>query len=348
MRAAVVEELGKIVVKEIENPKLISNSLLVKVESCAICGSDLRIYKKGDKRARLPQVIGHEIAGMIEDVGREVPGFSVGDRVAIAPGHGCGKCYYCQRGIGNLCLNPTPPIGYASPGGFAQYIVPPPTVVSQGFVNKIPEGLTFDKATIAELLACCLNGQEVAGVREGDIVLVIGAGPAGCMHVELARIKGAKKIILAQRSHHRFEMAKKFRADIFINPNEEDLKERVMAETDGRGADVIIVACASGKAQEEALQMVAPRGRINFFGGLPHSDSKITIDANIVHYKECFLTGASSSTGRHNKEALKLLANGSIKAEGFISHILPLGDIVEGFNLVENRQAMKVVIKPWE
>ena len=348
MRAAVVEELGKIVVKEVEKPKLTPDSLMVKVESCAICGSDLRIYKRGDKRAKLPQIIGHEIAGVVEEVGTEVSAFSAGDRVAIAPGHGCGKCYYCQRGIGNLCLNPIPSIGYASPGGFARYIVPPPTVVSQRFVNEIPNGLPFDEATIAELLACCLNGQEIVDVKEEDTIVIIGAGPAGCMHVEIAKARGARRIILAESSPARLEMAKRFRADIFVDSSSEDLSQRVLKETNNGGADVIIVACPSGEAQEESLQMIAPRGRISFFGGLPHQDSNITIDANIVHYKECFLTGASSSVGRQNKEALKLLSNGKIKARDFISHILPLEKIAEGFDLVERRQAIKVVIKPWE
>jgi len=173
MKAAVVEELGKMVVKEVEKPTPLLNSLRVRVESCAICGSDIRIFKKGDKRAKLPQIIGHEIAGVVEEVGHDLMGYEVGERVAVAPGHGCGKCEYCKKGLGNLCINPIPSIGYASPGGFAQYMCPPPTVISNGFVNKIPGNLSFDEASMAELLACCINGQEVANVGPGDTVLVL-------------------------------------------------------------------------------------------------------------------------------------------------------------------------------
>lgn len=347
MKAAVVEELGKVVVEEVPQPELLPDSVLIRVEACAVCGTDLRIFRKGDRRASLPQIIGHEMAGSIVEVGHKVTQFQIGDRVTVAPGISCGECHYCRRGYQNLCDNMIS-IGYRWPGGFAQYHVPPPQALTEGFVNKIPDNISFEQATLAEIIACCLNGQKNAGVQEGDVVVVIGAGPAGCIHVELAKARGASKIVLAQRSPERLEMARRFATDVLINSSQEDLVERVFQETEGRGADVVIVACASQEAQQQALKMIAKRGRINFFGGLAHDDSLVTIDANIVHYRECFISGASSSTGEQNREALEMIFQGKIDPHKFITHILPLDEIEEALRLVESREALKVVVKPWE
>ncbi|NPV54162.1 MAG: alcohol dehydrogenase catalytic domain-containing protein [Firmicutes bacterium] len=346
MKAAVVHALNDLRIEEVPEPALLDDSVMIRVEACAICGTDLRIYRRGDKRAKLPQVIGHETAGIIEAAGPLVKGLKVGDRVTVAPGISCGSCRSCQRGYQNLCENMIS-IGYAWPGGFAQYHVPPGKAITEGFVNKIPDGVSYEDASLAEIIACCINGQERVGINEGDTVVVIGAGPAGCVHVELARARGAGKIILANRSPGRLEAARKFSADVFVNAGQEDLVARVFQETDGWGADVVIVACASKEAQAQAVQMVAKRGRISFFGGLAHSDSLNTLDANIVHYRECIITGASSSTGRGNREALELIASGKIDTRKLITHVIPLDQIEEGFRLMESREGMKVVVKPW-
>jgi L-iditol 2-dehydrogenase len=347
MKAAVVESPGAIIVKDVPDPPLVPGSLRIRVEACAICGSDIRIFRKGDPRATLPRIIGHEIAGVVEEVGRGTAGFEVGDRVAVAPGHGCGACRWCRAGMGNVCVDPRPSVGYASSGGFAELIVPPVNVVANGFVNRIPDGLLFEYAAMAELLACCINGQERAAVAAGDTVLVLGAGPAGCMHTELARARGAAKVLLSQRSRERLDRAvERFRPDAAFAGEGPALAEWVMAETGGFGADVVIVAAPSAKAQEAALALCAPRGRVNFFGGLPKDDRHITIDANVVHYREIALTGASSSLGRQNREALELIASGRVRAERYITHRFSLEQAAEAFAVVEARQAIKAVVLP--
>jgi len=349
MKAAVVQELGVVRVREVERPALIPGSLLIRVEACAVCGSDLRIFRRGDPRASLPRIIGHEIAGVVEEVGAQTVDFAVGDRVTVAPGHGCGACKYCLAGMGNVCIDPRPTVGYASSGGFAQYIVPPATVVQNGFVNHIPEGLAFEEAALAELIACCINGQERVAVAEGDTVLVMGAGPAGCAHLELARARGAGKVMITQRSRLRLDMARdRFRPDVAFAGEGESVVERVLEETGGLGADVIIVAAPSRGAQELSLQMIAPRGRINFFGGLPGSDRHITIDANIIHYKEVYVSGASSSLGRQNRESLRLIADGAVSAQKHITHRFPLDQTQDAFAVVESKQAIKAVVFPWQ
>lgn len=348
MKAAVVEELGVVRVREVETPPLLPESLLIRVEACAVCGSDLRIFRRGDPRAKLPRIIGHEIAGVVEEVGEQTDGFAEGDRVTVAPGHGCGFCKYCRGGMGNVCIDPRPSVGYASSGGFAQYIVPPPNVVQNGFVNHIPDQLSFEEAAMSELTACCINGQERAEVGQGDTVLIMGAGPAGCVHIELARARGAGKVVITQRSQPRLDLARElFDPDVAFAAEGPAVVERVLAETGGLGADVVIVAAPSRAAQELAFQMIGPRGRVNFFGGLPKNDRHITIDANIIHYKEVYVSGASSSLGRQNREALQLIAKGAISAQKYITHRFPLEATAEAFAAVESKEALKALVLPW-
>ncbi|MCX6089380.1 MAG: alcohol dehydrogenase catalytic domain-containing protein [Candidatus Atribacteria bacterium] len=348
MKVASVVSLGQIMITEKPIPACPPDSMLVQVESCAICGSDLRIYKKGDARARYPIVIGHEIAGTIRELGREVWGYQVGERVCIAPGHGCGECKYCLSGHSNVCIHPRPSIGYASDGGFAQYMVPPANVVKLGFVNAIPDGLSFDHASLSEIIACCLNAQENCPVNQGDVVLIIGAGPAGCVHAILSKMKGAEKVLMTQRTLPRLQMASERLQviDRIIASEKENLNEVVKGETGGLGADVIYVCAPSPEAQAQAFDLAAPRGRINFFGGLPKEHSFLTLNANTIHYLELFISGASSSLARQNREALELLASGQIDAEGIITHRFPLEDISRGLRVVEDRTGIKVVIKP--
>ncbi len=347
MRAAVVEGQGRLGIKQVKDPVLLNDSILIEVRACAICGTDLRMVYGLDTRARFPMIIGHEMAGVVKQVGEEVDSFTKGDRVTVAPGVSCGKCRMCKRGAKNLCENMIS-IGYFHPGGFAQYMVPPPLALTEGFVNKIPYNLSLDKASMAELLACCINGQEIVQVTSDDTVTVIGAGPAGCMHVELCHTKGCKKIILIQHSQPRLDIAKKrFHAHIYINSSEENAVERVFEETEGFGVDVIIVAAPSGEAQKQALEMVSKRGRVSFFGGLPHDQSEVNIDTNLIHYKECFVTGASSSTGEQNREALSILSQGRIKAEDFITDVFDLERIKEAFQTAKAKKGLRVLVKPW-
>ena len=202
---------------------------------------------------------------------------------------------------------------------------------------------------MAELLACCINGQERAAVGPGDRVLVMGAGPAGCMHVELARARGASKVMLTQRSEARLALAaERFSPDVVIRAEGEELIRRVREETDGLGADVVIVAAPSAQAQETAMRLAAPRGRISLFGGLPKDNHSITIDANLIHYLEVSLTGASSSLGRQNREALELIAAGQIHASRYITHRFGLEDTPAAFAAMESKEAIKAVVFPWK
>jgi L-iditol 2-dehydrogenase len=346
MKAAVLEGIGRIIVKEVEEPVCPDDSVMIRVRACAICGSDLRLFRRADRRLTFPQIIGHEIAGEIAEVGAAVKDFTVGQRVTAAPGPTCGECIYCKKGLETQCLNMIH-VGYDWPGGFAEFHVPPAASLRGNFINRIPDSVSFEEASLAEPLACCINGQELSNVGRGDSVAIIGAGPAGCMHVELARLRGAQKVFLIQRSQKRLEMArKKVRADAFISSEREDFVKRILEETSGYGVDVVIVACPSKEAQEKSLHIIKGGGRINFFGGLSADDSMIRIDGNIIHYKECFVHGSQSSTGAQNRQALELLSRGKIRAQDFITHTFALSEAEQAMKTAESHEGLKVLVRP--
>ncbi len=347
MKAAVFYGPGDIRIEEVPSPEPGKGEVLVKVLSCAICGTDVRIFQHGQKNVRPPHIIGHEVAGLIEKVGKGVKEYREGERVVLVTEVGCNSCRWCLEGRKNLCPH-MKAIGYHYPGGFAQFILLPQEAVQQSNLLPIPDNLSFDEASLAEPLSCCINGQEYLDIGLGTSVCVIGAGPIGCMHVELAKVKGASPIFLVDISSSRLKQARKFGADFLINASEEDPVERIRKETEGEGVEIVIVACPSGRAQEQALQMTNRRGRISFFGGLPHDNPFITLDSNKIHYQEISLYGAFSSSNHQYMEALRLLSSGLIEGRKFITACLPLTRIREGLERVKEGKELKCIIHPWE
>lgn len=345
MKAAVLEALNKMVVKEVQTPQADDNSVLVKVKACAVCGSDIRIYHHGNSRVNPPQVIGHEMSGEVVEVGRHVTRFKAGDRVAIGADVPCGECVFCEAGIGNNCqINYA--MGYQFAGGFAEYVLLNGIVVNYGPVHKIPGHVSYDEAALAEPLGCVLNALELSNIKLGDTVVIIGAGPIGCMIIEVAKKMGASKVIMVQRSRPRLEMARKFGADVYICSSEEDGVARVLEETTGLGADVVITANPSPEAQVDAIKMAKNRARVNFFGGLPKDKSLVTLDTNLIHYKELFVHGAHGAMPIHHLKAVELIASGLINVKNYISHRFKLDDIMEAFAAAEGHTGMRVVVNP--
>ena len=349
MFAAVLTGLEQIDLQELPIPALEDEeSLLLKVHACAVCGSDVRIYHHGNPRVQPPQIIGHEIAGEVVAVGSRVTQFRLGDRLATGADVPCGVCSWCRSGLGNNCaINYA--IGYQFAGGFSQYMLLNATTLRFGAVHRIPDGLSYDQAAIAEPLGCCINGLEMCNITLGDTVVVIGAGPAGCMLMRLARSYGATKVIAVQRSRARLEAAEQLGgADLVICTQDGDPVDAVRAATGGEGADVVITANSAVQTHEQALQMARNRGRINFFGGLPKGSPAISLDSNLVHYKELMLTGSHGSVPRHHYLALQVLAAGVIDAEAYITHRYALSQILDAFAAAEAHDGMKVIVHPQE
>lgn len=345
MIAAVLEDLERLVVREVADPELDDDSVLVRVRACAICGSDLRIYHHGNPRVATPAIMGHEASGEVTSVGRNVKKFRVGDRVALGGDVPCGACVFCEAGLGNNCqINYA--MGYQFPGSFAEYVKLNAMVVNHGPVHVIPDHVSFEEAALAEPLGCILNALELCRPRLGDTLVVIGTGPLGCMLMEVGRRMGCTRVIAVNRSRGRLEMAREFGADLCVCSAEEDPVAAVLAATGGLGADVILTACSNPDAQPQAVAMAKNRARINFFGGLPKTQSMVTLDTNLIHYRELFVLGSHGCLPRHHGQAVELIASGAIDMKRYISHRFPLSEINAAFAAAEGRAGRRVVVSP--
>jgi L-iditol 2-dehydrogenase len=337
---------GDVRFEDAPEPEAGPGEVKIRVRNCSTCGTDVKISKFGHHHIHPPRVMGHEIAGEIVEVGEGVDGWSAGDRVQVIAAIPCGRCAECERGRMTVCPNQES-MGYHFEGGFAQFMVVPEKVLAVDGLNRIPDGVSFAEASVAEPLACALNAQNLARVGEGDDVVVIGSGPIGCLHVRLARARGAARVFLVELNRERLDMAANLvQPDAAICAAEVDPVEEILKLTDGRGADVIITAAASGKAQEQAIEMAARQGRISFFGGLPKDNPTITCDSNLVHYRELMIIGANGSSPAHNAEALQLVASGAVPVADLITHRLPLEQAIEAFGIVARGEAIKVTIEP--
>jgi L-iditol 2-dehydrogenase len=333
-------------VEDVPEPTAGPGELLVRVRNCSVCGTDAKIWRSGHPDLRPPRVLGHEVAGEVVEVADGAGGWSVGDRVQVIAAIPDGTCHECRHGWQTVCPNQER-IGYQHDGGFAELMRVPAKVLAVAGVNRIPEGMSFAEASVAEPLSCVINGQELAGVGDGQTVVVVGAGPVGCLHVRLARVRGAARVLLIELNPRRLELAAGLVApDEAIGAGATDTVEAVRALTEGRGADVVIVAAGSGKAQEDALRMAARRGTVSFFGGLPKDRPTIACDANIVHYREVGIVGANGSSPDHNRQALELIASGAVPVADLITHRLPLERTVEGIHTVAAGEAIKVTVEP--
>ncbi len=345
MRAAILEELEKMVVKDVEDPQIDDDSALLKVEAVAVCGSDIRIFHHGNPRVKPPAIIGHESAGTIVKVGKNVTRVKEGQRVAVGADVPCGQCNWCRNGLGNNCsINYA--IGYQIPGAFAQYMKLPRLVLEEGPVAPFSDQLSFDVAALAEPLACVVNGLELVNMSLGKTVVLIGMGPIGCMMIDAAKAMGAIKVICVELSPNRMAIAKEYGADVYIDPKQEDVLARCREETGGEGPDIVMTTCPSVEVHEQAIEMVAHRGYVNLFGGLGKHVRPMSVLSNTIHYKECFVTGSHGCVPRHHELAVKLLEAGMVRTEAIITHHFPLDQINEAFETMQSQQGMKIIVNP--
>ena len=343
MKAAVLQEIGKFNITDVAMPQCDPSGIVIQVGACAVCGTDVKVYHYGHKHIVPPRITGHELAGTIVEVGKNVKNHRVGERVAIAPAVPCGECHYCLAGMQSMCDNLIA-IGYQCDGGFAEYMAVPPVAVRNGCVNRIPDGVSFEEAALAEPLACTINAAELTRTGIGQTVVVIGAGPIGCLHVMVSKSIGATKTIMIDISPERLEMSKIAEADLYVNSAKNEPIKAVREATGGRGADVVITACAVGKVQEQALEMCAKRGCVNFFGGLPKDTPFIKFNSNLLHYGEFYCVGTHGSAPRHNALALALIGAGKINTKSLITHRLPISRLLEGIEITEKAKGLRVII----
>jgi L-iditol 2-dehydrogenase len=350
MKAAFMHDVEVVKVEETPSPSLDDAGALLQVEACGICGTDARTFFNGDPRAPLPWILGHEPVGVLVDVGPSAelpPGVKTGGRVFLGSILVCGICRWCLEGHGNLCERHEL-YGYDPyPGAFAEVTAVPPVATKN--LIPLPADLPSPLATVADPFACALNGVEVAAPDFGDTVVILGAGPIGCMQSVLVRDRGASQVLLLDVSRERLEMAVgvvgSFLDDAWVAGDDNGVAE-VLERTGGRGAERVIVAAPAKQAQHAALKMAARRARVVYFAGLPKSDPLSPFDANELHYKELAVLGSYGATQRHYRITMDYLNRRRGDLEGIVTHRLALDRIDEGFAAIRNGSGLKVVIEP--
>ena len=345
MKAAFLKSSRTLELRDVPEPNVPDDGIVIEVKACGICGSDIRRWKEGPPPGSKGVIPGHEAAGVVIETGLSCSGFEAGDFVAIAPDIHCGDCYYCRKELYNLCdnlkfLGITP--GF--PGGFAERMALTEKILTNGIVNKMPDGLSFEHAAVSELCCSVLATHEKAGTGKNDTVVVIGAGPAGCLHVSVARQRGARVCVL-EISETRRRMVEKFGPDLVLDTSSGDIVGEIKQFTGGVGADIVVCANPVAQTQRLGVEMVRKGGRVVLFGGLPKANPMTTLDSNLIHYGEIQVVGAFSYHPRFHKLALSLLADGKLSAASLITHTFELENINEAYDTAASGEALKVIIK---
>jgi len=345
MKAIVYHAQKDIKLETIDVPDCDENQIRVKVDACAVCGTDLKSYLHGNPRIRAPQVMGHEFTGIVETTGANIKNFAVGDRIVMATSVSCGECFYCKNALSNLCIN-LAPMGFAYPGGMAEYVTIPQTALANGHVLKVPAKVKAEHAALAEPLSCAVNCAENCNIQTGDTVVIIGAGPMGIMNACVAKNYGAEKIVLSEINQTRLNLAASFNFDILVDPSGRDLTRAVKDATAGVGADVVIVAAPAVEPQQQAISLVRKNGTVCLFASLPPGGSTISLDSRTIHYGQIRLIGTSDSRPEHVEKAVDMIAEKTISVDKLASHIIHMENIFEAFDLMQAGDAMRVVLTP--
>ena len=322
------------------------DGLILEMGACGVCGSDLRRWQEGPPPGTASLVQGHELAGTVRRTGTRQARFKVGDRLAVAPDIHCGVCYYCRRGWYNLCLNLkllgiTPGLN----GGFAEQVAISGETLRHGIIHRLPDGLDFRAGALAETLSSVLSAHAKCATSLGETVVVLGAGPVGCLHAVVARSRGAR-VIVAEPNPIRRQAAEKFAPDALIDVSTVDVVAEVIQLTNGVGADAVICANPVASTQQQAVEMSRRGGRIVLFGGLPKANPCTQLDSNLIHYGERVVMGAFSYHPQYHEEALQLLARKKVQAQLFVTHVRSLAKVAEAFEIASSGAALKVMVEP--
>ena len=342
MKAGVLKDVNEVSYMTVADPTLHAGDMLLKVKAATVCGTDIRILRgKKTTGIRYPSILGHEFAGEVVETGGNDQ-FTEGQAVCVCPQFACGHCDYCIRGAENLCRNLTA-MGYEIDGAFAEYVRIPARGVAAGNVFPMPEGLSFETAALAEPLSCVMNGQDLVGVKMGDVVVILGAGPIGILHVKLARFSGARRIIVSEPNELRRQAALGAGADIAIDPMADDLFARVKDASDGLGADVAICAIGVPSLANDAIRLVRCRGRVSLFAGFSKG-VQAELDVNAIHYNELMVTGSFGLTRLQFERSLQLIASGHLALDSLLTHRFGLANIEQALQVAEQGSAIKVAI----
>jgi L-iditol 2-dehydrogenase len=347
MQAAVIKKPGLIVVEEVPRPIPGPGEVLLKVNACAICGTDQRVLT-GEKHVDVP-IVGHEIAGTIVSIGQGVKNYKIGERFDIQTVIGCGTCSMCLQSRENLCEKGFTAIGYQYNGGFAEYMIMPKSGVEQGCLIPVPEEMSDEEVTLIEPLSCCINGMRPIPFENMERVVVFGGGIIGVLNALVARARGVKEIIIMDISQERLDLHRKLNLsfDHWVNSLQTDPVEWIKNHTNGAGVDAVVVAASVKKLVSTGLRMLKRDGHLSIFAGMPKSDPIEPLDVNLIHYLELHLHGANSSVERDYIEARDYLSSRKIDGRKLITHRFKLNEFLKAVEVQKNPAsgALKIIIE---
>ena len=336
---------GELKAEQVPIPKAGPGELIVKSHVALTCGTDVKMFKRGHPLAKPPQIMGHEFAGTISEVGSGVGNFRVGMRVVAANSAPCNKCFYCLMHQPNLCEHLDESIvGFTWPGSYAEYVRIPERIVRQN-TFQVPDGVPLESVASLEPLACVVHGWDLVGQVPGGTAVIIGGGPIGLLHAQLARLNGAKQVAMCDVVPERLREAEKIGVDTAINSANENLVERVLRLTDGRGADIVVEAVGRGETWESTIGLVRKGGKILLFGGCA-SGTMVSFNAEKIHYGELHIQGAFHHTPAAVERGFRLIVSGQVSIEPLISHEMPLEKAEEALRLMGEGKALKVALRP--
>jgi L-iditol 2-dehydrogenase len=332
---------GNMEIRELDEPKVGPDQVKIEIKGTGICGSDIHVYHEAIAiPMRLPVVTGHEMSGVIVEVGKEAEGIAVGDRVTTETTFSsCGKCLYCRTGYYQLCAERRA-LGYWFHGGFTKY-----TVVPAIRIHKLPENVDFLSGALTEPLACCVHGvTDLTGITSGDFVVVTGPGTLGLINLQLAKGEGATVAVLGTSvDGPRLALAKELGADYTINVEQEDALKMVRERTEGYGADVVLECSGATPAVELGMQILRKRGKYTQFGLF---GKKVEMNIDVIAYKEIKATGVYAHKWTAWRKAIQYLGSGKVKTRPLVTDVMPITDWKKGFEKFEKKDGLKIVLTP--
>jgi L-iditol 2-dehydrogenase len=334
--------------EEVPEPTCPRDGALLRVLACGICGTDVRAFYNGDRRIEPGWILGHEITGEIVEIGPEADGqleAAIGVHVHLISTLHCGACSLCSGGNEHLCSQ-AGLMGFDYQGAYAELVAVPEVALKN--VYRLPDGLDPAASTFADPLSDAICGHKDLRIGPGQTVIVVGAGPIGTAHAALALDERAEEVWLFETEARRLELARGVLGDErlrYVNVAEEDPADYVRRESED-GADVVIVATSNPAAQEGALELAAPRGRVLFFGGLPKGVDAIQFPSNVLHYREVSVHGSYASRREDQRRALEMLAENSHDVRKIVGERIPLDETPTAFPRLRNGEALKIVVEP--
>lgn len=342
MMAAVLYGKEHLQVEPVAVPRIESGDILVRVKVALTCGTDVKVFRRG-YHARMivpPAVFGHELAGDVVAVGEDVTRFSIGQRVVAANSAPCETCFFCRRGLENLCEDLL-----FNNGAYAEYIRIPARIVRSN-TYEIPAHVGYQDAALIEPLACVVRGFEETDPREGDTIAIVGLGPIGLMFVKLAKLYGCRVIAVGRRKTQLNRAAALGADDLVVGDDTSNPVQAIRNLTHGRGVDIAIEAVGKPQTWEWAVNMVRRGGTVNFFGGCPN-DSTVNLDTALLHYSEITCKASFHHTPAYIRKALDLVSAGHITAGFFVNREEPLANLLEVMrHLMSHNGHLKTAIVP--